>query len=431
MQHLDWSKNANIYEVNIRQYTQEGTLNAFRKHLPRLKEMAVEIIWIMPIQPIGLKNRKGTLGSYYSISDYQAVNPEFGSLKDFIKLVEEAHKLGMKVLLDWVANHTSWDHVWTKTNPDFYKKNENGGFIVPWDWTDVIWLNYDNQEMRNAMIEAMQFWLEASNIDGFRCDMAGMVPVDFWNEARGILEKTKPLFMLAEDEEVVALLDAAFEMNFTWEMHHLTNAIAHGEKKAQDIWWLLGTHKEKYPFDAYRMYFTSNHDENSHSGTAMERMGKATRTFAILTYFLPGMPLIYSGQETATDKRLAFFEKDCIDWSEVPLHDFYRTLNLLKKNNPALACGDSGGELIRIGGNNQLDVFAAYRKKGENSVIALLNLSADNQHVEIDSADACGVYSDVFSGEKVILEKGQIIDLDPWEYIVLTRQQTALSFRMK
>lgn len=421
MQHLDWSRNANIYEVNIRQYTEDGTIDAFRKHLPRLKKMAVEIIWIMPIQPIGMKNRKGILGSYYSISDYKAVNAEFGTLADFQALVKDAHDLGMKVLLDWVANHTAWDHVWTISHPDFYNKDEHGNFSIAWDWTDIITLDYNNPKMRKQMIAAMKYWILETDIDGFRCDMAGLVPVDFWNEARLELEKTKALFMLAEDEEVVALLDTAFDMNFTWEMHHLMNAIARGEKKAQDIWWLLGAHKEKYPGDAYRMYFSSNHDENSHSGTAVERMDKAAQTFAVLTYILPGMPLIYSGQETATDKRLAFFEKDCIDWSELPWLEFYKELNLLKKSKAALACGSYGGELIRIGSNDQLDIFAAYRKKDENCVIALLNLSAYNQQVEIDSDEVCGIYTDVFSGEEVVLEKGQLIDLKPWEYLVLNR----------
>ena len=215
MNHIEWSRNANIYEVNIRQYTPEGTINAFRKHLPRLKNMAVSIIWIMPVQPIGEKNRKGSLGSYYSIRDYKAVNEAFGDLEDFKALVKDAHKLGMYVLLDWVANHTSWDNVWTESNPDFYRKDENGNFDSPWDWTDVIALNYSNPVMRESMIDAMRFWLEESNIDGFRCDMAGMVPVDFWNAARSELEKTKPLFMLAEDEEVVSLLEHAFDMNFT------------------------------------------------------------------------------------------------------------------------------------------------------------------------------------------------------------------------
>jgi len=419
MKHIEWSKNANIYEVNIRQYTKEGTINAFRKHLPRLKDMAVDIIWIMPVQPIGEKNRKGTLGSYYSISDYLVMNPEFGELDDFKTLVKEAHDLGMHVLLDWVANHTAWDHIWTVDYPEFYKKDDDGNFTSPWDWSDVIALNYENQVMRKKMINAMKFWIETTDIDGFRCDMAGMVPVDFWNQAKEALEKIKPMFMLAEDEEVVALLDYAFDMNFTWEMHHLMNAIAKSEKKTSEIWWKLGSYSEKYPSDAYRMYFTSNHDENSHSGTAVERLGKGVKAFAVLTYILPGIPLIYSGQETTTNKRLQFFEKDEIDWNEVPMHSFYRKLNQLKKENKALWSGPFGGTMIDINKGQNDNVFACTREKDGDRVIIVLNLCNKNQLLTLNNDHLAGKYTDVFTREDIYPGKGFTFDLHPWEYIVL------------
>lgn len=421
MKHPDWSKNANIYEVNIRQYTTEGTINAFRKHLPRLKEMAVDILWIMPVQPIGKKNRKGTLGSYYSIKNYKTVNPEFGTPDDFKALVKEAHELGMYVLLDWVANHTSRDNVWTETNPDFYQKNEQGEFVIPWDWSDVIALNYDNREMRKSMIEAMRFWVNETNIDGFRCDMAGMVPVDFWNRAREVLDKIKPMFMLAEDEEVIALLAIAFDMNFTWEMHHLMNSVARGEQKASEIWWKYLSYTERFPKEAYRMYFTSNHDENSHSGTAVERMGKGAKAFALLSYLLPGMPLIYSGQETATDKRLEFFEKDKIDWSAIPLADFYKKLNLLKKNNKALWCGTFGGEMhdFNLGQND--NIFVVKREKEGMCVVALLNFTNERQQLVMKNDTIAGSYTDIFSDEKVYPGLGFTFDLEPWDFILLAK----------
>ena len=419
MNHIEWSKNANIYEVNIRQYTKEGTINAFRRHLPRLKDMAVDIIWIMPVQPIGEKNRKGTLGSYYSIKDYQAVNQEFGTLDDFKALVKDAQDVGMHVLLDWVANHSAWDNIWTISNPDFYRKNEHGEFDSPWDWTDVIAFDYGNPEMRKAMIKAMKFWLTETGIDGFRCDMAGMVPVDFWNEARTELEEIKSLFMLAEDEEVVSLLDFAFDMNFTWEMHHLMNNIAKGEMKASEIWWKLGAYHERYPEDAYRMYFTSNHDENSHSGTAVERMGKGAKTFAVLTYVLPGMPLIYSGQETGTDKRLQFFKKDEIDWSEIPLHEFYQTLNQLKTKNKALWNGSYGGNIIDINKGLNDHVFACVRENEGDRVIVLLNMTNADQYFTFENDFLSGEYIDVFSKEKVYPGPGYTFEMKPWEYLVL------------
>lgn len=419
MKHVDWSKNANIYEVNIRQYTPEGTINAFRKHLTRLKEMAVDIIWIMPVQPIGIKNRKGTLGSYYSISDYKAVNSEFGSLDNFKMLVKEAHEMEMHVLLDWVANHAAWDNVWTVSNPDYFQQNGDGEFVIPWDWSDVIALNYDNPEMRKSMIEAMGFWLRETNIDGFRCDMAGMVPVDFWNQARKALEKIKPLFMLAEDEEVVALLDYAFDMNFTWEMHHLMNAVATGKKKAAEIIWKYLSYNERYPIDAYRMYFTSNHDENSHSGTAKERMGKGANAFAVLTYILPGMPLIYSGQETATDKRLEFFEKDTIDWSSIPLDQFYKTLNLLKRENKALWNGIYGGKLIDINKGQNENIIACTREKEGQLILAVINLSNSIQQFTLKNDHLAGKYTDVFTAEAVYPGKGFTFELEAWNYTLL------------
>lgn len=420
MKLTDWCKNANIYEVNIRQYTAEGTINAFRKHLPRLKDMGIDILWIMPIQPIGIKNRKGKLGSYYSIRDYNLINPEFGTMDDFKELIKDAHESGMFVLLDWVANHTAWDHVWTNSNPDFYKINEDGNFISPWDWSDVIALNYENPAMRLQMIDAMKFWIEETAIDGFRCDMAGLVPTDFWNEAREALEKIKPIFMLAEDEENAALLEYAFNMNFTWEMHHLMNAVAKGEQKASEIWWKYLAQKEVYPENALRMYFTSNHDEDSHSGTAVERMGKGAETFAVLTYILPGMPLIYSGQETGTDKRLQFFEKDEIDWTEIPLHAFYQILNSIKKQNKALWNGLYEGTIIDINKGQNKNIFACTRERDGNRVISVLNLSNKNQQLVLKNDLLAGKYTDAFTNEDVYPGKGFTFDLKPWEYVILT-----------
>ncbi len=419
MKHADWSRNANIYEVNIRQYTPEGTINAFRKHLPRLKDMGVDILWLMPVQPIGKKNRKGTLGSYYSVRDYKAVNPEFGTMDDLKALVSEAHGMGMHVILDWVANHSSWDNVWTKEHPDFYEKNEDGSFHSPYDWTDVIEFNYDNPAMRDSMIRALEFWVKKADVDGYRCDVAGMVPTDFWNDVRTRLEKIKPVFMLAEDEDNVELVEYAFDMNYTWKMMHLMNDIVKGKKKASKIWGNLAWSKHTFPSYVYRMYFTSNHDENSWNGTTKERLGDGTQAFAVLTYLVPGMPLIYSGQEAANAKRLRFFEKDTIDWSNVALGGFYKTLNELKKNNKALWNGTAGGDIIRIGRDQNKNVFACERKKDDNRILAIINLSAKKQKFTIDSDMFVGDFTDVFRDEKVTIDVGHQFDLEPWQYIVL------------
>lgn len=419
MKHADWTKNANIYEVNIRQYTPEGTINAFRKHLPRLKDMGVDILWLMPVQPIGVKNRKGSLGSYYSVRDYKTVNPEFGTMDDLKALISEAHQKGMHVILDWVANHSSWDNVWAKEHPEYYEKNEDGSFHSPYDWTDVIEFNYDNPAMRDSMIRALEFWVKETDVDGYRCDVAGMVPTDFWNDARTRLEKLKPVFMLAEDEDNVGLVEYAFDMNYTWKMMHLMNDIAKGNKKVSALWDNLAWSKQTFPSYTYRMYFTSNHDENSWNGTTKERLGNGAQAFAVLTYVVPGMPLIYSGQEAGNTKPLRFFEKDTIDWSNVALGGFYKTLNELKKNNNALWNGKAGGEIIEIGRGQNDNVFACERRKADNKILAIINLSAEKQLFSIDSDEFIGDYTDIFRNEKVTIDVGHQFNLKPWEYIVL------------
>jgi glycosidase len=421
MKHVEWSKNANIYEVNIRQYTPEGTFNAFVEHLPRLKDLGVDILWIMPVQPIGEKNRKGSLGSYYSIKDYKAVNPEFGTIEDFKALVQKAHELGMHVLLDWVANHTSWDNVWVKEHPDFYKKKEDGSFDSPYDWTDVIALNYDNNEMRDSMINAMEYWIKETDIDGYRCDMAGLVPVDFWNQARTSLDKIKDIFMLAEDEDNVALVEYAFDMNYTWKMFHILNDIAKEEKNVNDIWQNLAWSENNYPKYTYRMYFTSNHDENSWSGTVKERLGDGVEAFTVLTYMLPGMPLTYSGQEAGNDKRLRFFEKDTIDWKDNTISGLYKTLNNLKKQNVALWNGLSGGTITNINNGQNDKVFACKREKDGNSIIAVINLSSSMQEIEVENSYISGDYIEMFSGENVQIKNKYKFVLKPWHYMILRR----------
>ncbi|MFO7723570.1 MAG: alpha-amylase family glycosyl hydrolase [Bacteroidales bacterium] len=275
--HEVWSKDAVIYEVNIRQYTEEGTFNAFLPHIPRLKEMGVDILWLMPVHPVGVLNRKGSLGSYYAVRDYRGVNPEFGTMDDLKNLVQQAHALGMKVILDWVANHTAWDHVWTETNPEYFEKDKKGGFISPYDWTDVIALDYSNDAMRDSMIEALKFWVRVADVDGYRCDVAGMVPTDFWDDARKALEEIKPVFMLAEDEDNPDLLREAFDMNYTWKVHHLMTRIVKGESPASEFWTHFAWNDSVFNPGVYRMNFITNHDENSWNGTEFERMGDGVR----------------------------------------------------------------------------------------------------------------------------------------------------------
>ncbi|MFK7924372.1 MAG: alpha-amylase family glycosyl hydrolase [Bacteroidia bacterium] len=416
----DWSKDASIYEVNIRQYTPEGTFAAFAERLPELERLGVDILWIMPVQPIGQKNRKGSLGSYYSIQDYTAINPEYGSMADFKALVKQAHELGFKVILDWVANHTAWDHVWTETHKDWYTLDAAGDFQAPVeDWSDVIDLNYGQPAMRNAMIEAMQFWIKEADIDGFRCDVANMVPLDFWESARASLNELKPVFMLGEMSE--PSYHSAFEMSYTWDLHHLFNEVAQGSKNAYDLRKQIQADEDSFPSSAYRMLFTSNHDENSWEGSAGERLGEAAESFAVMSYMLPGMPLIYSGQEAGLAKRLAFFEKDPINWSASRMRRVYQVLNELKEKEPALWQGPYAGGIEFVPTSNDALMLVFIRKQADSEVVALFNLSPAAQEVQMMGNEIEGMYTNAFTGQNVKMMPAVIQTFEPWGYGVLVK----------
>jgi glycosidase len=415
--HPEWSRNANIYEVNIRQFTPEGTFQALGKALPRLKDLGADIIWLMPINPIGVKNRKGPLGSYYSIKDYMAVNPEYGTMDDLKDLVKSAHEKGMHVIIDWVANHTAWDNRLMTDHPDWYTRDSTGKVVSPFDWSDVADLNYDKKELWDYMIGAMKFWLQQADIDGFRCDVAGMVPVEFWNQARTELDKVKPVFMLAEAEEPSHHL-AAFDMSYSWELYHIFNQIAKGEKNALDIETYFIKQDTLYPKDAYRMLFTSNHDENSWNGTEYERLGPGVLTFAMLTVTLPGMPLIYNGQEAAFTRRLKFFEKDSITWDGYKLKDFYKNLLALKHTNQALWNGSYGGRLERIGTNADTNILAFIREKEGERIFVIANLSDKMPEFKLRIDGYEGLYREIFTKEEMRFDKQSKMKLRPWEYKV-------------
>ncbi len=423
VKHVDWAKNATIYEVNIRQYTKEGTLKAFEKHLPRLKALGIDILWLMPINPISEKNRKGSMGSYYAVQDYKKVNPEFGTDADFKAVVDKAHQLGMRVILDWVPNHTGWDNVWIKQHPEWYTHNKKGEIISPNpDWTDVADLNYDNKQMRAAMIDALKYWVEKFDIDGYRCDVAGSVPTDFWNDARKQLDAVKPVFMLAEAWEP-QLSEYAFDMVYGWDMHHAMNAVAQGKKSSSELYATIQKDRKRYADDTYEMQFITNHDENSWNGTEMERMGKGMKTFAVLSFTIEGMPLIYSGQEVGMNKRLKFFEKDEIKWIvNKELTRFYQTLTNAKHQNKALWNGTAGGKLLPIKADKNADKIVAFsRKKGSNTVIVILNVTDKPVATTFNFGDNAGTYTSIFSNKKQTIAKKMQVKLKPWEYRVLVR----------
>lgn len=417
-----WLDNATLYEVNIRQYSPEGTFNAFTKDLPRLKKLGVEILWLMPINPISEKNRKGTLGSYYSVKDYTAVNPEFGTMDDFKHLVNKAHEMGFEVIIDWVANHTGWDNQWIYDHPDWYTKDSTGAIIPPDpDWSDVADLNYDVQPMRRAMIDAMDFWLKTTDIDGFRCDVAWGVPQDFWEAARASFDSIKPVYMLAEDEDHPGFLKKAFDSNYAWKFHHIMNEVAQGKQNAQAIRTYFDSIDHKYAPGSFPMQFITNHDENAWNGTIKERMGDAADAFAVLTFTIPGIPLIYDGQEVGMDKRLKFFEKDPIDWSDTTKQAFYRKLIDLKRENQSLWNGLAGGDMKMLETNHNDQVFAFTREKNGNQLLVIMNLS--------NTPVVCDVKFGVHEEFKRLLKEGKLaivdekasIELHPWEYRVYKR----------
>jgi len=413
--HPKWADAACIYEVNIRQFTKEGTINSFQNHLPRLKKMGVDILWLMPVNPIGAKNRKGSLGSYYSIQDYKAVNPEFGTMQDFKNLVKEIHRSEMFVIIDWVANHSAWDNSLIIEHPDWYTTDASGQMMSPFDWTDVADFNYSKPDLQNYMIEAMKFWLTETGIDGFRCDVAGMVPTEFWNKASAELQLVKPdLFMLAEAEQP-DLLEKAFNMDYAWNLHHLMNKVVKGEKKALDIAKYL-TSDSIFVDNSFKMNFITNHDENSWNGSEYERLKTAVPTFAALTAIVPGMMLIYSGQESAFDRRLKFFDKDSVSWGTFSQSGFYQKLNELKNTNRALWGGNKSSKVKLLKCNKSENILAFERENETNKVLVIMNLSPEAVKVTFEEQALIDVFTDFFTGKSVQLSAKESFKLKPWEY---------------
>lgn len=423
--HQDWSYNLSMYEVNIRQYTDEGTFNAFtQNHLYRLEDLGAGILWIMPVHPIGQENRFGDLGSYYSVQDFRAVNPNFGTLEDFKTLVQEANNRGMYVILDWVANHTSWDNVLTEEHPEWYVTNDQGEFIPPpgTNWSDVIELDYSKRELRDYMIETMKFWIDSTGIDGFRFDAVDFVPDSFWSDAIDSLKSHKPdIFLLAESDGI-KWHELGFDMTFAWGLygfdHGVLLDIAAGEASAPELATYASNQVETYGADAYRMYFTSNHDINSWEGTTTSLFGDHASQFAVFTATIHGMPLIYSGQEAGLNKQLAFFYKDEINWRDHPNKELYTTLLHLKRNNKALWNGFSENEYKRIFTSNFSDTFAYLRKKDGDRVLTILNLSSEEIVLSLNGTNHFGTYQDVFSEEIITFGEETEISIPGFGYKV-------------
>ncbi|MEO5592604.1 MAG: alpha-amylase family glycosyl hydrolase [Chitinophagaceae bacterium] len=409
---ISWANGSNIYEVNVRQYTHEGTLQAFIKHIPRLHKMGIEILWLMPITPISVEKRQGTFGSYYAASSYTDIDPVYGTTEDFKNLIITAHNFGMKVIIDWVANHTGYDHQWTTKYPGWYHKDDKGNFTDLHGWVDVIDLNYTIPEMRLEMIQSMQYWVREFDIDGFRCDMARTVPIDFWIEARGECDAVKPLFWLAECE--IPEYHEVFDVTYGWEAMRAMDKYMKGEMVLADIIPILNNYS-KYPIGSRKLLFTSNHDENTYWGTEYEKYGVAAIAMAVFSCTWPGIPLIYSGQEKPNVKRLAFFEKDFIDWEgDVTLNDFYHTLLQFRKKNKALQENAS----VLILATLHSDVLVYLCRRQQDKVLVCLNLSKEKADFKLDHPALPGNYNDLFSDKPLQIKRRQSFTLAAGEFKV-------------
>lgn len=427
----EWLESAVIYEANLRQGTPTRDLKGLQRELPRLKDLGVDIVWLMPIHPISKEQRKGTLGSYYAVQDYKAVNPEFGTLEDMKEFVRTAHTLGMKVILDEVCNHTGADNAWVKEHPDYFARNEKGEMYGPYDWTDVCKLDYTNPETRAAMTDALLFWVKDVDIDGYRCDVAGEVQTDFWEEVRPKLQAVKPVMMLAEASKPELMLKA-FDVDYAWPMKDVFNAIAltkgvnkwakeKNEKRpsmtAADIPALLKKQSREYPAGSIHMNMITNHDLNSWEGTEFDRYGPATGAFAVLSYTLPGVPMLYTGQETGFNHAFEFFEQDPVQPSTEAneFTAFYETLNALKHGNRAL---DARQPIEFVdAGNPDVLVFNRKSETG-NEVTVIVNLSDSDSALKLPSgAITTEGKTDLFSGSAATLPT----ELKPWQYVVLTK----------
>ncbi len=424
IQSPEWLKNATIYELNVRQFSPEGNFKAIEKQLSRLKKMGIDIIWLMPINPIGEINRKGSLGSYYSVKDYLAVNPEFGTKNDFRDLVNAIHAQGMHIIIDWVANHSSWDNHLVKDHPDWYARTREGKFRpTPWrDYDDIIEFDYTKPALRKYMTDAMKFWVKEYDIDGFRCDVASFVPIDFWVNARQELDEIKPVFMLAEamDKE---LHRKAFDATYAWELWSITHQIATQNKSIKALTeGYIAEHISIFPKEAIRMNFTDNHDKNSWEGTQYSNFGKSLPAMMVLMTMMDGMPLVYNGQEAGLDLSLKFFDKDPIFWKKHENEEIYTQLFALKHKNQALWNGKWGGEMVRIMNDKMDEVLSFVREKNREKVLTVINLSNKTVTATMDTHYDSGTYTNLFSGKEFTLPKNLTLTMQPWEYLVLHKE---------
>lgn len=410
-------KNRVIYELNLRNHTEKGDFKSAQEDLVRLKELGVDIIWLMPIHPIGEIKRNGSLGSPYSIKDYKAINPDFGTEQDFKDFMAKAHSLNMEVWLDWVANHTAWDHDWVKSNVDYYASKDGVQPYAPNGWEDVAQLDYNNPNMRLAMIDAMKYWVEKFDIDGYRCDAATFLPLNFWEQARQEVDNIKKITWLNEGDKPEYM--TAFDYDYAWDFSNSLNKFGSGT----DTNLLVDACKKLFNDQSYkdkgRMVYITNHDLNSHEGTEFSRFGSNVLPLTVLYFTIYDMPLIYTGQEIGMNKSMSLFDKDNAQWN--PANQIYlnlfKKLTTLKKTHPALEDGTNRGQLQFIPTNKE-NVVVYSRKRGDQEVLVILNFNTVAVNFKWKDVVPSGVYQDLLKGgEKsfknnegiTLLEKGYAI----------------------
>ncbi len=431
--HPNWAQNAVVYEVNVRQFSESGKLSGVSDRLQFLKDLGVDVLWFMPLHPIGEENRKGTLGSYYSVKDYKAFNPEFGTELEFQLFVKKAHELGFKVIIDWVANHTAWDHAWIKQHPDWYERDAAGKIQTPFDWTDVAKLNYASKPMRAAMTDAMKHWVSKYDIDGFRCDVAFLVPVDFWNENRKALEKIKPMYMLAEMEAnndinktPAAYYASAFNASYAWTFMGASADLVAGKKSMNEFKSIMQKNYAELPASMHKMFFLTNHDENTWNATIQERYGENWKAIAALVYTLPqSLPLMYTGEEAGLERRLKFFEKDPVkvtEWSDTSRYAFYRNLIQLHHTHPALKNNQAGSkfEEYNLIEENTGKVYAYKRSFGASEVIVIINLAEEFSQINIEGLKLdVNNYQSITSSQIAEFRLNEQIAMPPYSFLIL------------
>jgi len=419
--HPDWTRDAVIYQINTRQFTREGTFAAAARELPRLKALGVDILWLMPVHPIGEKNRKGSLGSPYSVKDYRGVNAEFGTIEDLKAFVDAAHAQGFKVILDWVANHSAFDNALVTEHPDWYIRDWKGDFQPTpwWDWSDIIDFDWSKRDLREYMTKALVYWVKDVGVDGFRCDVAGYVPLDFWENARAELDAIKPVFMLAEFNHR-DVHRAAFDASYAWAWNNALHDISLGKANTGALYGYYSENESAWPAEAMRMTYVENHDQNAWEGTSFERFGPALPAAIVLSMVGEGIPLVHNGLEAGNEKRLEFFEKDTIAWRQHPNGDLIRRLIVWRKTHPALANGQWGARMVGVENSAPQQVFSFLREKGEDRVFVVINFSGAMKSVIFPTAQAAGDYID-FNGGRVTIAPDAPMTLAPWAWRVMAR----------